>query len=328
MLRQGRQLGDSTSGLRTLQAEKLSLLEKILGEHYSTGTEILFYCPECDHHKKKLSINLDKDKFKCWICDYSGRSIRRLVRRHGDYKQLQKWNSLTGRVEIETFESIFMEPVPEEPKVRLDLPEDFISLTGENHSALATKPLNYLHSRGVTREDILRWKIGYSLSGKYGGRLVFPSFSDAGELNYFVARSYLSTTRKYLNPQASKDMIFNHLYVDWDSDVVLVEGIFDAIRAGQNAVPILGSTLNEDSNLFQEIVKNDAAVYIALDPDAEKKSLRLMAKLLEYGIDVKKVDIFPYSDLAEMSREEFNTRKVAATPFTKDDFLYRQLNSI
>jgi hypothetical protein len=29
-----------------------------------------------------------------------------------------------------------------------------------------------------------------------------------------------------------------------------------------------------------------------------------------------------------MSREEFNTRKVAAIPFTEDDFLYRQLNSI
>jgi DNA primase len=311
-----------------LQAEKLRILEDILGENYSTGTEYLFHCPSCNHHKKKLSVNIDKNKFKCWICDYSGRTIRRLVRKHGDYKQLQKWNSLTGRIEIESFESIFEQKKEVEEKVRLYLPEDFVSLTGKNHSALASKPLNYLKSRGIDRDDILKWKIGYSLSGKYGGRILIPSFSDDGSLNYFVARSYMSSYSKYLNPPASKNIVFNHLYVDWDSDVVLVEGVFDAIRAGANAIPILGSSLNEDSVLFQEIIKNDATIYVALDPDAEKKSLKLMSKLLQYDIEVKKVNIFPYSDVAEMTREEFERRKAEAKPFTSDDFLYRQLISI
>ena len=312
-----------------MQAEKLRILEDILGENYSTGTEYLFNCPSCNHHKKKLSVNIDKNKFKCWICDYSGRTIRRLIRKHGNYKQLQKWNTLTGRVEIESFESIFStKEVEQEEKIRLDLPDDFVSLTGRTHSALAQKPLNYLKSRGVTKEDILRWKIGFSLTGKYGGRILVPSFSNDGDLNYFVARSYMSSYRKYLNPPASKNIVFNHLYVDWDSDVVLVEGVFDAIRAGSNAIPILGSSLNEGSVLFQEIIKNDATIYVALDPDAEKKSLKLMSKLLQYDIEVKKIDIFPYSDVAEMTREEFEARKASAKPFTSDDFLYRQLISI
>ena len=88
----------------------------------------------------------------------------------------------------------------------------------------------------------------------------------------------MSSYSKYLNPPASKNIVFNHLYVDWDSDVVLVEGVFDAIRAGTNAIPILGSSLNEDSVLFQEIIKNDATIYVALDPDAEKKVFKVDAK--------------------------------------------------
>ena len=83
---------------------------------------------------------------------------------------------------------------------------------------------------------------------------------------------YINDYNKYKNPPTSKDMVFNELYVDWKNDVVVVEGVFDAIIAG-NAVPILGSTLNESSSLFEKICEEDSPVYIALDPDAEKKSL-------------------------------------------------------
>ena len=79
-----------------------------------------------------------------------------------------------------------------------------------------------------------------------------------------------------MNPSLSRDIIFNELYIDWDLDVVLVEGVFDAIKTGPNAIPLLGSTLREDSKLLQAIVKNDAAIFLALDPDAEKKSTKLI----------------------------------------------------
>ena len=63
----------------------------------------------------------------------------------------------------------------------------------------------------------------------------------------------------------AKDIIFNELYLDFDQDLVIVEGAFDAVIAGPNAVPILGSTLRENSKLFQLIVKNDTPIYIGND---------------------------------------------------------------
>lgn len=122
--------------------------------------------------------------------------------------------------------------------------------------------------------------------------------------------------------------MFNHLYIDWDSDLVIVEGAFDAIVAGPNSIPVLGSSVRERSVIFQEIVRNDTPVYIALDPDAEKKSMYLINKLLEYGIEIYKINVSPYGDIAEMKKEVFEERKKEAELMNNDNYLFRAINSI
>ena len=64
-------------------SEKQKILRKILGDYYESNNEMLFSCPFCDHHKKKMSVNLDKNVWKCWVCDSSGRSIEFLVKKFG-----------------------------------------------------------------------------------------------------------------------------------------------------------------------------------------------------------------------------------------------------
>ena len=181
--------------------------------------------------------------------------------------------------------------------------------------------------RGVTMKDILKWKIGYCSSGDYAGRVIVPSFDNDGDVNYFVGRSYDGNWKKYMNPQASRNMVFNDLYVDWESDLSIVEGVFDAIVAG-NAVPILGSSLRDDSDLIMNIVRNDTPVYIALDPDAEKKAMKIIKKLLTFGVELYKVDILPYSDVGDMSKVEYQRRKDRAKLMTQDTFLERAISSI
>ena len=96
--------------------------------------------------------------------------------------------------------------------------------------------------------------------------------------------------------------------MDWSSDIILVEGVFDAIIAGRNAVPILGSTLNEHSLLLRRIVKEDAGVYIALDPDATKKELEIIKTLLNFDIEVWKVNIGDNEDVGSMKKEQFHQK--------------------
>jgi len=302
------------------------ILHETLGNYIEKGSELLFSCPSCGHHKRKFSINLDKSVYKCWVCDYRGRNIRRIVRSYGSYNQLQKWDSISERSDLERFAELFMETEPTEDKSKVELPEEFTSLSADKVPATGTYALRYLQKRGVTRDDILRWKIGYCFSGEYRNRIIIPSFDEDGDCSYFIARSYTGDSYKYKNPRASKDVVFNELFINWNKDLILVEGVFDALVAG-NAVPILGSTLRRGSDLLRQIVRNDTPIYIALDPDAADKERRIIKMLLEYDIELYKIDVSGYEDVGAMTKEVFEERKNNATFIDGDKYLLVNLLS-
>ena len=309
--------------------EKRKIIHQILGSSRRSRDEHLFTCPFCNHHKKKMSVNFAKGYWKCWICDSRGKNIYRLVRKFGTYQQRQKWLELEGRLDLNEFESIFAEMNDVEEEQVIELPKEFISLCNKHPPRSSKRVLNYLQLRGITREQILKWKIGYCDDGRFGGRVIIPSFNNDGNINYFIARSYVGHQRKYLNPTAEKDIIFNQLSVDWDSPVILVEGVFDAIVAGENAIPILGSTLRENTKLFQAIAINDTPVYLALDEDAKKKTGQIVKNMLQYDIELLEIDTSGCEDVGSMSHDVFLERKNQAQPVDYDNFfLYNALKNI
>ena len=86
-----------------------------MGSCYHSSDEVLFFCPKCKHHKKKLSVNLDKNKFQCWVCGFRGNNVRRLIRRFGSFTDQQEWAKFDDSVEIASFEEAFsMQQEPEE----------------------------------------------------------------------------------------------------------------------------------------------------------------------------------------------------------------------
>ena len=310
------------------ERKKLKILADILGSFYRSGSEYLFSCPSCDHHKRKLSVNIDKNAFKCWICDWSGLSLYRIVRKYGTFPQKNEWKSFEDIVDVSDFsKDLFRELEAQEIPQRINLPEEFATLTSSKTYS-STPARSYLNVRGIGRKQILHWKIGYCQEGEYKNRIILPSFDAEGYCNYFIARTYTNDYMKYKNPPVSKDIIFNELYLEWDEELIIVEGAFDAIKAGKNSVPILGSTLRQGSHLFTKIVENDTPVLVALDPDAEKKAMRLIKDLLEYGIEVRKLDVAPYSDIGEMPKEEFEKRKKNATFINSSNYLLRRIQSI
>ena len=293
--------------------EKLRIVRDILGDYRQSSNEFLFHCPYCHHHKKKMSVNFGINSWKCWVCDTRGKNIYRLVRKFGTYQQKQKWLELDGRLDLSEFDKMFMEMNDEEIEQVTELPPSFVSLCNKHLPKSSQQPLEYLWQRGITKREILMWKMGYCTEGRYGGRIIIPSFNNSGDLNYFIARSYVGHRMKYLNPPVSKNIVFNELYVDWDEPAVIVEGVFDAITVGQNAIPILGSSLREESKLFQALVLNDTPVYLALDEDAEKKQNYLIRLFHRYDIDLKVIDTSNVEDVGSMTTGQFLARKSRAT---------------
>lgn len=303
-------------------SEKLKLLKKALGRCWTNEEEHQFHCPKCNHHKLKLSVNIDKGVFKCWICDYSGTKISPLIRRFAP-SYYADWRLLEGEIDLDKYDTIFADEVELPPQI-IDLPENFQTLTGKK-TRLKQKPLNYLYSRGFTDTDILNWKIGFCNFGEYQDRVIVPSFDSEGNVSFFIARSYTDDWMKYRNPKVSKDIIFNDLNIDWDNDVILVEGVFDAMKC-KNAIPLLGSTLRENSLLFQKICERKPNVYLALDEDAKGKEFGIAKKLREYGIRTMSIKITPYSDIGEMPVAVVEERKQNADIVSDLDYLHYKLD--
>ena len=126
-----------------------------------------------------------------------------------------------------------------------------------------------------------------------------------------------------MNGPGNKDIVFNELLIDWEREVTLVEGVFDAIVASENSIPLLGSTLREDSRLFRKIVKNDTPVLLGLDADAHKKAMRLVKALLAYDVEVRLMDTSGYKDIGEMPRDTFQQRKEKAPFIDSDAYLFK-----
>jgi DNA primase len=309
-------------------SEKIKIVSDVLGYPKRQSSEHLYTCPYCNHHKKKFSVNFDRNVFKCWVCDARGRNIRRVIRRFGSFTQLKEWDKLSGIVDHSRLEFDLFAEEEEQQEQIISLPKEFKTLTGKPN-VVDKRALCYLQKRQIEPCDLAMYKIGYCSEGEYEGRIIIPSFNIDGYVNYFIARSFDGHWMRYKNPDASRDIIFNELLIDWDSDVILVEGVFDAIFAG-NAVALLGSTLREESKLFQHIIRNDSSVFIALDPDAEDKAMKIARTLLKYDVEVWKIDLPKGEDVSSIGREAFAELKKSAVLMrdNQDWILKRKLMSL
>jgi len=305
-----------------LYSEKLSIVKQALGSYYESNDEMLFHCPKCNHHKRKLSVNINKNAFKCWICDYRGNNLGVLIR---DRDLRSRWNSLVNQVDITRFDDLFKDQDRYVLEKSLELPEHFTSLSSSKLSSIGIKAKKYLLNRGISFSDILLYKIGFCYHGTYRGRVIVPSFDDRGELNYYIARSFDNAYMKYKNPPCSRDVIFNDVYIDWSIPVVLVEGFFDSLKY-QNSIPILGSTLSMSSKLFTRIVDKCKTVYICLDQDAKQKELKIVKNLLDFGVKVCKIELYDYSDLGEVPEHLLVDYKKRASLITREDYLLQKLD--
>lgn len=307
---------------------KFSFLQSLLGKgKYNPRTkESQFFCPFCPtrHHKPKLALNLNNEIYQCWVCGAKGNIIKLLkkVASHSDLQQyLDKFQSKFSKSaknseEIETFQ--------------VHLPEEYVPLIEYKNHLLGQKAYDYLlGKRGITEEDILKYKIGTAFRGNYANKIILPSFDSRGLVNFFTSRTY---DGEYWSPSAPKgykfSIIMNELNLDFHKPIVIVEGFFDMLKSVVNTVPLFGSSLPVQSLLFKTIVYYDTSVFIGLDPDAEKKSNNLMYHLLAYDILTYKIDVAPFKDIGELTKEQFLSKYQQATNISKNDILRSRIRNI
>jgi DNA primase len=258
----------------------LGSIENLLGKsHKRARDNYAFHCPFCNHHKPKLEIKMTTNEeghnpWECWVCQTKGRTIRSLL------KQLKSPRDIANEI---------LKYVPRGSKIEykqlsiIELPKEYQPLySASSTSVVANLVKKYLYERGLTDNDFIKYGVGYCTTGEYGGRVVIPSYTASGTLNFFVARSYDGNYFKYKNPEASKDIIFFENLINWNAPIILCEGVFDAIAIRRNAIPILGKSVSKA--LYKKIITSNVRdIYIALDNDAKDRALQIAEQFLNNG---------------------------------------------
>ena len=265
----------------------INLLNRVLGDSgvkLKKQNEFMYWSPFITHHKRKLQVNIQTQKWHCWVSNTGGRNLFQLFKKvNASREQFNELVELVG-------EPKYSRVKKQDKKDLVRLPDEYKPLWNGGDGIVKRHALTYMYKRGFTDDDILKHNIGYCDEGKYSNRIIIPSYDSDGQLNFFVGRDFYKSKLKYLNSFTSKDVIGFDLFINWDEPIILCEGVFDAMSFKRNAIPLFGKTMSKrlHKKILQQKVKK---VFLALDDDAQLDAMKISEKLMNEGIDVRKIDL-------------------------------------
>jgi DNA primase len=303
----------------------ISVLSNTLGHHSTLkGNELAFYCPFCHHHKQKLQVNTETQKWHCWTCNSGGKKLTSLLRKLDvDKKTISVIREIYGDT------SYNPQKDDSDAKVFINLPKEYISLASEpkGFNPEYKHAIHYLTQRGIGMAEIVKYNIGYCKDGLYARRVIIPSYNSDGSLNYFISRSYYQDEKmKYKNPPISKNIICLDSQINWKEPIILCEGVFDAITIRRNAIPLLGKFPSK--TLVEKIFMNGVSdIVISLDNDAMNEALKVSDYFRKQGINVKLM-MLKDKDAAEMGYEGFYNELNGTKEFGIEELLLSKINNL
>lgn len=175
--------------------------------------------------------------------------------------------------------------------------------------------LDYLHNRGITDEQIVKWGIGYSVKGRLVNRVVFPVYT-GGKLRTFSARAITQSLHRYEQGRVRdgaqpRKALFGESQFDYSLGVVTVaEGIPSALaleRVGAiNPCAMIGSVLTPER---ARIISRFRSIIIASDPDKAGDHVAEWINVLSRRSVVKrlKLEFAPDDTSPEILRKNYDS---------------------
>lgn len=164
---------------------------------------------------------------------------------------------------------------------------------------------DYLKSRGITKETIIKFKLGYAPPNpiyvpRFHDRLIIPIYDAYGNPVGWTARTLINAHPKYVNTRESIEFQKSRLLFGYhlakkaivkSKCAILVEGQFDCLRLHQaglfNTVASSGTAFKTSGAALLSRYANK--VYIAFDGDNAGNSAKIKAQKLLQDLGVKTV---------------------------------------
>jgi DNA primase len=308
----------------------ISSVESVLGKGKKTSNgNVSYYCPFCNHHKRKLEIQMatnlkGENPWNCWTCQKRGRKLINLYKQlNVGYEKILELNTSLGVV-TKDINNLFAEHINQNTSY-LSLPKEYKSFLEAENTPNYRNALKYLReNRGFTDFDIIKYHLGFCEEGPYKHKIIIPSYDTSGSLNFFAGRDFYDSDFKHKNPNYSKDIVGFELYINWQLPVILVEGAIDAITIKRNSIPLFGKTISNElrKRLIEKRVKD---IYVCLDKDAQKQAIAVAEEFMNEGIIVYFVNL-EEKDPNEIGFERMIHIIKKTKPLTFSDLIKYKLN--
>lgn len=289
------------------------------------GREWEACCPI--HIEKEPSFHIENEtgRFYCFGCTKGGSIVR--------FVEILK--NLNGREARDWLiaNQILSEEVLEVNGIELDIPipgapNRFYLSPGCHFKELEKWPTpmrRYAESRGISSEQVKKWKLGYSLDGRLENRIVLPHLKlIEGEPTIvgYSARTTIGASPRYQTPDSKENpdmtVLFGEYWWGPNDYVVLTEGSLNALaceRAGAKHIGALGGSplapkdsgnnrpVNVASYLLTILFKLSRFQLIILASDPDKAGDKLWEAIRPLGRHTKlsRVDIPDGSDANTLS---------------------------
>lgn len=190
------------------------------------GNELVFICPKCN--RPKLYVNTINGVFHCFRCDYAGK--------------LKLKYSLANTKEKYNYENLKKQIVKKQKQE--------LNLIYFEKRPLKEKQILALKNRGLSEQDIKY----YNICGRsQDDRIQIPNYVKGSFTDVVCAWEYDKTkitdkNPKYLNSEGTlkSETLFNIYNINKNPDnIILCEGIFNAITAGKNAIASYGCSFSD-----------------------------------------------------------------------------------
>jgi len=291
-----------------MKSKYYSLFEHHLDgfEPFTGNKQAQAFCPFHDDKgssKKGFNVNLETGLWYCYS-GCGGGTAGQFVNRLG----LDEFIPDTDYDRVIELVDVLRSDIEQIDKGDMGYPDGFKFVTGTDDSVIGKKAFEYLLERGLSVEQLITLRIGYCYTGRYRGRIIVPILDEEGHVEYFVARAFfMASGPPYLNPsnksgyKTKQDVLFNYHIAKSKSQIVLCEGVFDAIAVGPQGVCIFGKSL---SPLQGKMLRASDAktIVIALDEDAKQPAIELAYEMRGFGKQIKFAMLPSGHDPGDMDR--------------------------
>ncbi len=252
------------------------------------------HCPFCKKGKTHSAIHRERHNFYCWVC--GGHSLFNYIKKvlntdnHHVMKYMKQFSSSPNIVSYKNTYPVW--------NSKCKLPKG-------THS-LDIKFREYIKNRGYPLQVIKKYNLkNTGVQGDFRHRLIFPFYINE-KLTTYIGRSI--SKKSYIDCPIHKSVLspkfslYNYDMLQNNQNCLIVEGVFDCIRIGDNCISTSGVSWT-DNQIKLLLKKNPKKVFVCYDSEyeAQQKAKKLCGTLSLY-CPVERIEL-PEGDIGDLSSE-------------------------